>query len=321
LKKKLKKISNQDTGNNLNSMFAFLKKPYPYLFTLKRNLLIAGGVGILSMFLNYSRLFHSLFYHNTIIPSIYVAILSGLIIGSSLFLVIHIIPHFFVSNHRKDNWSIGNELIVLLGVLITISVFNYLFFLFISKDNTQLHSIAFFLKLVGYVISTGTVFFSTVLWINYTVILKRNLRQVTINNELLEEKLAINETQNETKENIIELNSTLKNEVIRFDINKLQFIKSDGNYIEIYIKNQDKTEVKLFRAPLQLIEEKLQDIPGIIRTHRSYLVNIPSISKTEGNARNYQLHFDGIENSVPVSRSRFSVFNEAVHSLGLTFKG
>jgi len=292
-------------------MISILNKPYPYLFTLKRNLLVAGIIGILSMYLNKVRLNNSFFFQNIIIDPNLVAIITGLNVGISIFLIIHIIPNIFFSENRKDKWNIGNELLISAGVMLTIFTFNYLFFIFISKDNSQLLSLSFFLKLGGYVITTGMVAFSSVLWINYTVTLKRNLRQVTINNEILEEKLTTNETKKETKENIIELSSTLKNEIIRFDINKLQFIKSEGNYIEIYTNDEDKTEVNLYRAPLQMIYEKLDKYPQIIRTHRSFLVNVNNIKHTQGNARNYQLSFEGTDILVPVSRSRFSDFNKS----------
>ncbi len=292
-------------------MISIFNKPYPYLFTLKRNLLVAGGVGILSMYLNKIRLNDSFFFQNTIIAPNLVSIITGLIVGISIFLVIHIIPNIFFSENRKDNWNIGNELLISAGVMFTIFTINYLFFIFISKDNSRLLSLPFFLKLGGYVVTTGMVIFSSVLWINYTITLKKNLRQVTINNEILEEKLATNEKKKETKGNIIELSSTLKSETIRFDINKLQFIKSEGNYIEIYINNDNKIEVNLYRAPLQMIYEKLNKYPQIIRTHRSFLVNVNNIKNTQGNARNYQLSFEGTDILVPVSRSRFIEFNKA----------
>jgi len=167
------------------------------------------------------------------------------------------------------------------------------------------------------VVSTGLAIFSIVLWVNYTIILKRNLKHVEQNNEKLEERLAIKENTAEKPENhqIISIESILKNEVIKFDINDLLFIKSDGNYIEVYTQNANETKHQLYRAPLQMIEEKLNDFAQIVRTHRSYLVNINNIKRTIGNARNYQLIFEGTNIQVPVSRNRFSDFNQAISSL------
>ena len=289
-------------------MLKLLKKPYPYLFELKRDLILAGVVSILSIYLNHVRLNDSFFYHNTIISHDYISFISGTLVGLGVFLVIHVIPSLFFSENLKENWNIGHELIISLGVFFTIFIFNYIFFTMIAIDKSRLLSISFFLKLAGYVISTGIVLFSAILWVNYTITLKRNLKHVKINNEHLKEKLSLEKP--EVTEDIITMESTLKSEVIQFDINKLIYIKSEGNYVEICTKEGDKTELKLNRVSLQTIEDHLKDYPQIFRTHRSYLVNIENIEKTDGNARNYQIFFDGTDVVVPVSRSRFAEFNK-----------
>ena len=67
-----------------------------------------------------------------------------------------------------------------------------------------------------------------------------------------------------------------------------------------------------YKAVKQKIENELTKYPFIIRTHRTYIVNIKNISHTKGNARNYQLYFSKTELSVPVARSRFEKFNEVL---------
>ncbi len=295
----------------------FLSKPYPYLYNLKRNIIIASAVGILSIYLNHVRLNNdSMFFNNTIIPHHYISIIVGIIVALSVFIVTNIIPNLFFSNKLIDNWNIGNELLISIGVFVTIFFVNYIFFLIITKNNSKLLSISFFIKLTTYVITTGTLILSIILWVNYTLTLKRNLRHVEINNNRLEELLNSHKNE-EIVDNIITLKSNLKNEVIEININKLQFIKSDGNYIEVYtIDNSEKSDIKLYRASLQTIEEELSKYDDIIKTHRSYIVNIKNISKTDGNARNYKLYFNGTEVTVPVSRSKFSEFNAAFQKIG-----
>jgi len=60
---------------------------------------------------------------------------------------------------------------------------------------------------------------------------------------------------------------------------------------------------------LQTVEDNMKNYPNIIRTHRSYMVNVKNIKLTTGNARNYQLFFEGTNQIVPVARSRFKAFN------------
>ncbi len=290
-------------------MFSILKRPYPALFTLKRNLIVAISVALVSMILNYYRLNDEFFNQNTIIPHLFISLISGIIIGLSLMLIIHIIPNFIISAETKENWTIGKELLISIGVFVTIFVFNYIFFIIIVIDNSRLLSLPFFLKIGSRVITTGTAIFASVLWVNYIIILKRNIKNVSMQNKILTEKL--NKHIQQKNNQLVRLESSLINEIIEFNINDLLFIKSEGNYIEVYTKTNGKVKKNLYRASLQMVDDRLNEFSFIIRTHRSYLVNINNILKTEGNARNYQIFFDETDTFVPVSRNRFAIFNSA----------
>ena len=290
-------------------MLNILERPYPALFTLKRNLIVAISVALVSMILNYYRLNDDFFNQNTIIPHLLVSLISGIIVGLTLMLIIHVIPNFIISEESKENWTIGKELLLSIMVFVTIFIFNYIFFIVIVIDNSRLLSVPFFLKIGSRVITTGTAIFASVLWANYIIILKRNIKNVSMQNEILTEKL--NEHIQKKNKQLVRVESFLKNEIIEFNIDDLLFIKSEGNYIEVYTKTNEKVKMNLYRASLQTIDDKLSEFPFIIRTHRSYLVNINNILKTEGNARNYQIFFDKTDMSVPVSRNRFAIFNSA----------
>ena len=286
-----------------------LNKPYPYLFTLKRNLIVASSVGLLSIYLNQIRLNDSFFYNNTILSPNIISIISGVLVGLSLFLVIHIIPYLFISNYRKDNWNIGNEFVLSIGVFFVVFIFNYSFFIIITKDASKLLSFTFFLKLLGYVITTGVGVFSAVLWINYTITLKKNLKNVQQLNIQLSNSQKDTNTVDVKNNNRVVIPTIIKNEVIEFVIDDLVCIKSNGNYIEIFLKGNNGVKMYLYRATIQELDEKLSEYDFIIKTHRSYIVNIHYIIKAEGNARNYQLYIDGIEEAIPVARGRFKEFN------------
>ncbi len=287
----------------------FLNKPYPYLFTLKRNMLVVVSVTIISMYLNHIRLNDSYFYNNTILPPNIVSIISGILVGFGVMIVIHVIPHLFISNHRKDNWSIGSELLITMGVFVTIFILNYTFFITITKDASRLLSIPFFLKLLSYVITTGLGIFSIVLWVNYTITLKRNLKNVQQLNQQISSKSIDQVSAKDIIEEKIVVPTIIKNEIIEFFVDDLVCIKSNGNYIEVFLRINDEVKMYLFRATIQELDEKLSEYDFIIKTHRSYIVNIHYITKADGNARNYQLFIQGIEETIPVARGRFTDFN------------
>ncbi len=102
--------------------------------------------------------------------------------------------------------------------------------------------------------------------------------------------------------------------MITFIIDNLLFVKADGNYIEVYTNENNNLETKLYRASIQSVEDKLVDYPFIMRTHRTYIVNVNNIAYTKGNARNYHLFFDETDINIPVARSRFKKFNEILET-------
>lgn len=67
-------------------------------------------------------------------------------------------------------------------------------------------------------------------------------------------------------------------ELIKVDINDIQYIKSDADYTELYIPNKKI----LSQEPLRYWEKNL-DPDIFIRIHRSYIINTSKIEKITGN--------------------------------------
>lgn len=90
-----------------------------------------------------------------------------------------------------------------------------------------------------------------------------------------------------------EENLTIKegHSIIRINKNKIVFIKSEGNYVEIYTQ-ESKNVVR--SSIVTMVQELGAD--KFIRIHRSYLVNIKYVSVLNANS----LLIEGIE--LPVSR-------------------
>ena len=288
----------------------FLKKPYPFLFSLKKTVIIAVVVGLVSGFLNSIRLDERFVNQHLTLPKTQVSCIFGVIIFFSIILILYLFTKFILSKKTKDNWTILKELSLVSLLLLTIISLNYSFLVLISKNNSDVLNIAFFFKMVFYALTTGLVISTIITWINYTIILKENLKQSLIHNNKLKDILK--NKQEKTGDLIVNFPSNIQSENIKFNLEQLLFIKSDGNYIEVYTKTNNEIKIQLYRFSIQSIEDKLINYPYIIRTHRTYLVNIKNISHTKGNVRNYQLYFEGTELSIPVARSRFKIFNEAL---------
>jgi len=149
-------------------------------------------------------------------------------------------------------------------LLLTIISLNYSFLVLISKHNLEFLTIAFFSKIIVYALSTGLIVSSIIIWINYTIILKENLKQSLIHNNKLKEILK--NKQEKTDDLIVNFPSNIQSENITFNVEQLLFIKSDGNYIEVYTKTNNEIKTQLYRISIQKIENELTKYPFIIRT-------------------------------------------------------
>lgn len=125
-------------------MKKILNKPYPFLFSLKRNLIIAVVVGGFVGFLNSLRLDENFVQQYLLLPKIQISYIFGLITFFSIILVLHLFTLIFISEKTKEDWTIFKELGLISFLLFVIIAFNYSFIIYISKDTSEFLSITFF---------------------------------------------------------------------------------------------------------------------------------------------------------------------------------
>lgn len=79
-------------------------------------------------------------------------------------------------------------------------------------------------------------------------------------------------------------------------------IESSENYITIHAIVDGELKKLMIRSTLQSAEESTQQVPMLVRCHRSYIVNLRCVLHLSGNAQGYKLQVDFLEKPVPVSR-------------------
>lgn len=288
-----------------------LLKPYPYLYYTKRNISIAIIVALVIFIINYFINNEQSVQQHFVVKRLELALTFGLITGFAIFFLFDFIPRFFFSDQLKESWTIGKEFSFIILLFCIIIILNYFYIISIARNQAHFCSWNAFLFIGFSAIVIGLTPTIFIILTNYTFILKRNLREVHSYNEQLKSKLAPPPSIEQDSE--IELNSNNIKEMIPIHLAQLCFIKSEGNYVEVYSYHNNQIEKKTYRASIQSIQEQLSSYSYIARAHRSYLVNLQNIQYTEGNARNFQLYFGDINLMVPVSRSKFQEISEQLN--------
>lgn len=99
-------------------------------------------------------------------------------------------------------------------------------------------------------------------------------------------------------------------ETLEININELVFAQVQGNYVEFYVWQNNEIKKHIRRSTIKHLEEQVANFNTIVKTHRSFLVNLDKVKGYQGNASGLQLDLDNCNQQVPVSRSRVSEIQE-----------
>ena len=86
---------------------------------------------------------------------------------------------------------------------------------------------------------------------------------------------------------------------LELNIQELLYVEAMQNYAMIFLADGSS---QIVRSTLKFLESTLSPY-HIIRTHRSYLVNLKNVKMVSGNAQGLKLSLQGTDTIVPVSRS------------------
>lgn len=98
--------------------------------------------------------------------------------------------------------------------------------------------------------------------------------------------------------------------VLTLHPNNLLFFKSEDNYVDVYYLMGGEVKTELVRTTLKKMEATC-NYSGLVRVHRSYTINIKTVSSSKKTQKGYMLQFDPLPGiQVPVSASHQKQFEE-----------
>lgn len=227
--------------------------------------------------------------------------LFGVLVGVTVMASVAIIKTIFPKTIDKK-WTVGKEMLLILFVLANISLVVFAVLLWL---NTQTDWSSLFYKVVIRTFAIGV--FPVLLLVlfeqNYYERKKRQEAE-KINAELAK-KQAEQDKEIRVPDASPKLILAAENKKVALQIapTDLYFVKSEGNYVEVFYRQNQKIHKELIRNSLKAIEDQLPS-SQFFRCHKRFLINLIHLIKVEGNARNLELNLENIEQKIPVSRTK-----------------
>ncbi|MEQ8246005.1 LytTR family DNA-binding domain-containing protein [Fulvivirga sp.] len=273
-----------------------LNKPHPFIFNAY-SVLIPSVVTFMVLLILRPFEFSTFTDKELILWSAVFAVL----VGSTILITVLILKKAF-QNTIEENWTVKKEIFLILFVLVMISSVIFTLFLILNPEANWLN----IFNLV--VVRTLAISFFPVLILvlyeqnHYQKIQRRQAEQ--LNQELLKKQHSVAQETHKinypAKAVLVAENEKI---ALQIDPMDLLFVKSEGNYVEVFYHQNGRIHKELIRNSLKAIEEQLS-VSVFFRCHNRFLINLHHIQKVEGNARNFELSLANIEEKIPVSRGK-----------------
>jgi hypothetical protein len=273
----------------------FIHKPYP-LGPAKKAPILRQAL-LIGLFVACFLYIFKPFGLHTLPPSKQWLILIFGLITSSVILLFNLgIKPALPSIFREEKWTAGKEILENLSLIFCIGVGNFLYTWLLGGAHLSFYE--FFFMLLA-TLAVGVFPVSALVGINYVSLLKRNLQEAASLDHLVARRQASSALD---PEEWIPIPGVYGQEPLKINKNKLLWLTSADNYVEVVQLSGGSVQKDLVRNSLSALEEHLEPY-GVYRCHRSYLVHLDKVQHIHGNAQGYRLQFDEVQDEVPVSRS------------------
>lgn len=204
---------------------------------------------------------------------------------------------------REQRWTLFHEIVWVLLIILIIAIGNLFYSHYIGIAALRLSN---FLYFGGYTVAVGV--FPTVVSLFYREFKLR--RHFESESDQVNHELAAHPPTNVNSRERIIIPAENPKDNLEVNTSDLLFIQAAENYIEVHIRNHQKTTRHILRNTLGAVADQLETERGhFFRCHKSYLVNVSQVQKVSGNAQGYKLHLLDTDLMIPVSRR----YNDILH--------
>ncbi len=218
----------------------------------------------------------------------------GLITCLSMIGFLYLLPKRFAKAFKDMEWNLWKA-IIHQAILIFVIAFGNYFYSYLIFPNFPLDLQSFSYLTLG-TFALGVIPSSFFISID----LLRSKFQYAKESDSLN---ALDEKVEESNEIPLNFQSDYDEPDVRCLLSEFLFAESDANYVSIFTRKEEQVERQIIRSSLKKIVEYISPFEGIMKTHRSYVVNLNEVERFTGNAQGFTLHFHNASPQAKVSRS------------------
>ncbi|MFO7791229.1 MAG: LytTR family transcriptional regulator DNA-binding domain-containing protein [Bacteroidota bacterium] len=221
--------------------------------------------------------------------------------------------HILIKNDEYV-WPVWKEVIWMLSMVLAITLVNY-FYRLLCMQVIFAVDVNYYVSFFRYILVGLEVAGSTALVFKFfqTILIKSEMLSVIYGDK-------DNNINSDHNYNNAELNGKQKyingkntGETLFFYPENLIYAKSQGNYIQLFLKRQnaDMVEKKLLRLSMTGFLKQIEDVSYFHRVHKSFLINENYITNLNGNSKKARIILDkNIE--IPLSRDMYKHYKNLV---------
>lgn len=261
--------------------------PNPGLKSILTALLFGLFIGLFLLFFEPFDINLSTYDHKVLVLLFY-----GLITAVVLFIFLFMFPLAIPKLFSDKHWRVKHQIVFYFTILFLIATLNGIYTNYI---NSLSFSWSNYWWIINRTFVLGGIPITFLTLIDYK---RRVAFNVTQANDILKTKKNFEKNLN----NVVHQFSTdLKNETISFNEDDFYYAMADGNYIDMYLSDENQIKKATHRVTLSSFEHQLKS-SCLKRCHRSYLVNLKKVENISGNAQGLKLKIKRQTETIPVSR-------------------
>lgn len=275
------------------NLLTIFSRPHPFIFNRSSVLVVFLATFFILAFL-------SPFGYGSLPLGAQLLLAAGnsVVAAAGVWSMVALVRKFLPNWSSPDNWTVGKEIVLILLGLLWIIILIFFFLLVLDMSDLGFGQLFTHVVLKTLLISTFPIILM-VLIEQYSHQRKKLRQALSINEQLKSKRPSESARQGCETCSIKSDNGQVE---LQLFLQELVFVRSEGNYLEVYFFQQ-QLKRKLVRNSLKALVEQLPT-PPFFHCHKSFLVNLEHVVSVAGNARSLSLYLRHGEEAVPVSRSK-----------------